>query len=514
MAIKRNNRNQLRVLLWGKEIGTLTWVPERSLAYFHFSDEYFRQSYDLCPITHPKNEPETRFAIYGESIKSPDTGTKIYQGLPPFLADSLPDRWGNAIFDKWFAEKGLPASSKNALTKLSFIGNRSMGAFEFQPMQEKDFYADKQVNLRELYEESLIIQKQLDRNAIPAEKASIENIAALGTSPGGSRSKAIISIAPDGTYHSGKTAIDPSWRHCIIKFNDQKYTVAEIEKTYYDLAKAAGLEMSSSELIEINDINHFITERFDRKNGKKVMMQTLAAINPEANTYEELFQTCRKLSIPAKEIEKLFRQTVFNFLMNNTDDHKKNFSFTMDEDGTWHLSPPYDITFVINNNGNEPEKTHCMSLKGKDTDVTEEDLKAFAVQNDIRNPEKIIREVREASLLFEERAKKNGVNPFYLEMISNRLNELGRPHTNESLIETKTRLNGHSVSEIRFEKSLKGNIHAFATIDGEEKRIVITPKKKTYDTIISKGFNNMDSKDKIKIVKSLFPGLKTENTPN
>lgn len=505
MAIRKNNRNQLKVMLWEKEIGTLTWLSDKQLAYFHFSEEYFNQPYDICPITHPKNEPETHFAIYGESLKSPNPDTKIYQGLPPFLADSLPDRWGNAIFDKWFNEKGLPSTDKNALTKLSFIGDRAMGAFEFQPMQEKGFYADKQVDLKELYEESLIIQKQLENKSIPAEEASIETIAALGTSPGGSRSKAIISIAPDGTYHSGKRAIDPTWRHCIIKFNDPKYTVAEIEKTYYDLAKASGMNMSPSELVSIKNIRHFMTERFDRRSGKKVMMQTLAAINPEANTYEDLFRTCRKLSIPSKEMEDLFRQTAFNFLMNNTDDHKKNFSFTMEENGTWHLSPPYDITFIINENGNAPETTHCMSLRGKDKDITEEDLKAFATQNDIHNSGKIIQEIRNASLLFEQTAKENGINPYCLEMIANRLDELGRPSANRIQTEIKAKVNGFNVSGIRFEKSTEDNIHVYATINGKEHRIVITPKKTIYNTIIDKGFNRMMPEDKIEIIKSIFP---------
>ena len=510
MAIhKPNQRNQLKVFLWGKEIGTLTWVQDRHLGYFHFSDEYFRQEYDLCPITNPKNEPETHFAIYGESTKSPNPESKIYQGLPPFLADSLPDNWGNAIFDNWFEEKGLHASDKNALTKLSFIGNRAMGAFEFHPMMDKNFYEDKIVNLKELYEESLSIEQQLRDKSISNKKATIESIAALGTSPGGSQKKAIISIAPDGTYHSGKIIPDPSWKNCIIKFNTEEYTLAEIEKTYYDLAIESGLNMTPSELIDIDGTKHFITERFDRVKGEKVVMQTLAAINPEANSYEDLFWTCRKLSLPNKEMDDLFRQTAFNFLMNNTDDHKKNFSFIMSKDYSWHLSPPYDITFIISKTGNTPERTHCMSLMGKYDNVTEEDLLTFAIQNDIRNPKKIIREIRQASLLFEDKAKENGINPYYAEMITNRLKELGRPDKKISVEETTGEISGHTVSKIRFEKSVKGNIHVFATIDGKERRAVVTPRKPLYKEIENKGFNNMPQKEKTKIIRQAFPDLNT-----
>ena len=101
---------------------------------------------------------------------------------------------------------------------------------------DPSFYKDKEIDIAELYKESLIIEEQLSHKSIKREDATINDIAALGTSPGGSRKKAIISIAPDHTIHSGKTATDKDWKHCIIKFNDPRYTISEIEKTYYDLA--------------------------------------------------------------------------------------------------------------------------------------------------------------------------------------------------------------------------------------------------------------------------------------
>ena len=225
MSKIKNIRNSIRVLLWGKEIGTLTWNLEKKQSYFFFSPEYFNQAYDLCPITHPKDDNSTRQAIYGPSMRDADPSGKLYQGLPPFLADSLPDAWGNLIFEEWFKDNGIPESEKTAITKLSFIGNRAMGAFEFAPMMDPDFYKDKEIDIAELYKESLIIEEQLSQESIKREDATINNIAALGTSPGGSRKKAIISIAPDHTIHSGKTATDKDWKHCIIKFNDRSINV-------------------------------------------------------------------------------------------------------------------------------------------------------------------------------------------------------------------------------------------------------------------------------------------------
>ena len=172
-----NSRNSIRVLLWGMEIGTLTWVEDRKQAYFFFSREYFdKAGYDLCPITNPKGDNASRQAIYGPSLKNPDPDKKIYQGLPPFLADSLPDRWGNAVFEQWFKEKQYPESEKTPITKLSFIGNRAMGAFEFAPMLDAGFYKDKVIDINQLYKESLLVEERLSRKSVKREEATLENM--------------------------------------------------------------------------------------------------------------------------------------------------------------------------------------------------------------------------------------------------------------------------------------------------------------------------------------------------
>jgi serine/threonine-protein kinase HipA len=416
------------VFLFGIELGTLTWVDDRKISYFFFSDEYFRQPYDLCPLTYPKDDPSTRLAIYGTELRDPDQFKKIYQGLPPFLADALPDKWGNAVFDEWFSSSGLPESAKTPITKLSFIGNRAMGALEFKPMFEKGFYEDKTIDLSELYKESLKIENKLNSRKVDAgTQLKVESIAALGTSPGGSRKKAIIAIAPDGSFHSGKTLSPPGWRNCIIKFNTPQYSLSEIEMAYYRLARDSGIEMMQSKLIPIENVQHFLTDRFDRQDGKKIMMQTLAAINPEARSYEDLFRTCRRLGANEREMELLFRQTAFNFLMNNTDDHIKNFSFLLGTDNRWHPSPAYDMTFIIAENGIEPERMHSMSLGGRFKGINENDLIKFAGDNGIKNPRGIIENIRKASMKFESYAKQYSMAPDIKELIAKTLEELGRP---------------------------------------------------------------------------------------
>ena len=499
MATRNNNDIQtLSVTLWDVTIGTLQWNPRMGISLFWFSPDYFKENYDIAPIAHPKATASPAIAIYG--LKEP----KIYQGLPSFLADSLPDRWGNAVFDQWFKDEGLHEKDKTPLTKLSFIGKRAMGALEFHTMIDSGFYDNDLVKIDRLYEQAKLIEEQLEGKSIsPGEPLTRRALTAIGTSAGGRQMKAIIAIAPDGSIHSGQTGADPEHEHCLIKFNTPEHALAETEMTYFQMARQCGITIMDSRLIEVEGVRHFLTRRFDRKDGQKLFMQTLAAVNPDAHSYEELFRTCRELEIPKPEIDELFLRTVFNVLTNNTDDHEKNFSFLMSQNGEWHLSPAYDLTFIIATNGIEAETRHCMSIGGKFDDISIDDLIRLGRDNSVRNPEETVASVIKGTANFEALANANGVDSYHLELISNRLQAL-RGETPENHCFSFVSEKGYEVLDIRFERSTKGNIHLLATVNGHEKKFVITPRKAAYRNILNAGFNRMPDEEKKALVEQFL----------
>lgn len=170
-----------------------------------------------------------------------------------------------------------------------------------------------------------------------------------------------------------------------------------MEMAYYDMAKEAGISMMPSRLVHIEDRYHFLTERYDRHGGRKIHTQTLAAMNPDADSYDDMFEVCRRLNLPANEQSELYRRMVFNVLGGNVDDHVKNFSFMMDADGEWHISPAYDVTFSTNLDGAAYENVHSMSIiMGKVDGITEDELMQFARQNGIKNARRIVEEVSTA----------------------------------------------------------------------------------------------------------------------
>ena len=81
----------LKVMLWGREVGRLCIDPRRALPYFEYNREWIETGLDVSPLNASIKLPQNQRPIFGAS-------EKIYQKLPPFLADSLPDAWGNELF--------------------------------------------------------------------------------------------------------------------------------------------------------------------------------------------------------------------------------------------------------------------------------------------------------------------------------------------------------------------------------------------------------------------------------
>ena len=483
------DNGRLRVMLWGHEIGQLCWNQAKENSYFYFSHEYLASGLDIAPLTASSKSPAARFAIYG------NTDSSKYQKLPPFIADSLPDDWGNTLFDQWFADHHYHVKDKTPLAKLSFVGSRAMGALEFVPCSEETFSAHEKLMIPKLYELAKKIEQGREHAVIsPEETLTQKALMAVGTSAGGRFKKAIVAMDEAGNIFSGQTSVRDDRKYYILKFNTPEFCQSEIEKTWYDLAAHAGITMMPSRLIEVEGIRHFLTERFDRRNGEKVFTQTLAAVNPEAYCYEDLFSTCRQLSIPQDELNELFLRMVFNILSNNTDDHAKNFSFIMEKDGTWHLSPAYDLCFILKTAA-VPERRHEFSVRGKYEDITLSDLLAFAAQNDIKHPATYIEKVKAALRDFRTLATSNGVAPVFIDIMESRLRELSPDIFAPP---------ASSLDLIRFEMTDSGSIHLYATIDGREKRRVFTKKSESYEAVLGAMKKSLTREEQEAILKTFF----------
>lgn len=404
-----------RVNLYGQPVGTVSWDRRYDIARFEYAPEFVRKGIEPSPLVMPVREG--RVYSFGE------LGRATFKGLPGMLADSLPDTYGRALFDKWLALTGR--TSGNAIETLCFLGKRCMGALEFEPaidMADTDvrIEIDALVNVAR---EALADKSDFCVNIADDRKAAIAEILRLGTSAGGQRAKAIIAYNKEtGEIRSGQVEAPDGFDYYIIKLDGVSATAGfretenygRLEYSFSRLVRACGIDMAECSLIEENGRAHFLTKRFDRVNGEKVHMQTLCGIAHfdyrllRAYSYEQAFAVMRGLRLTYKEAQEMFRRMVFNVVVRNQDDHTKNISFLMDRDGKWHLSPAYDMGYAYNPDG-DWTSAHQMSVNGKFSGITKDDLLECAFRNNIRNAGQIIDEVCQAAAGWPELARECGV---------------------------------------------------------------------------------------------------------
>jgi len=487
----------LKIMLWDEEIGRLMWDDRRRTTYFMYNPSFVKRGLDVSPLVAPVGKIGAVIPVWGEDAK-------IYQKLPAFVADSLPDAWGNQLFELWRQQNHISNADINPLDKLSFIGKRGMGALEFVPEVDRERKSDK-INMHSLLELAERIFTERDEVTISDDDSlTLQSLMLVGTSAGGRQPKAIIAInRATGEIRSGQIAGLEGFDYYLMKFGNAQHCSAELEMTYYQLATAAGIRMMPSELYEVEGDRHFLTRRFDREGCNKLFTQTLAAVNPDADSYEQLMSTCRKLHLPEADCQEVFRRMVFNILANNTDDHIKNFSFIMNKDGSWQFSPAYDLTYIVDLGGFRADEDHCMYVRAKLRGITREDAIAFARDNGIRRPDAIIHEVAQSLTNFRKLATENGVSQKWIGRVEDTINTHLKiwGELEDGVSPTAVIINSRMVSNVRLELSYKGNYHLYATIDGCERKFVIGSNKPEYSMMEQTGITNISHAQMLAMVE-------------
>ena len=377
------------VRLWGRTVGAVSWDDERGFAHFEYDPAFIPGGRQVAPLTMP---------LASEIYSFPALPRQTFHGLPGLLADSLPDRFGNALIDAWLARQGRSPEDFNAVERLCYIGARGMGALEFVPatgptnrLARVDVAA-----LVELASDILSERAALGGSLASAHRGqALQNILRVGTSAGGARAKAVIAWNPEtDEVRSGQTTAGDGFSHWLIKFDgvagnkdkelDDPRGYGLIEYAYHAMARAAGIEMAECRILREHGRNHFMTRRFDRTDsGRKIHMQSLGAMahydfnQAGAYSYEQALGVIDGLGLGKDTAEEQFRRMAFNIVARNQDDHVKNIAFLMDRAGSWSLSPAFDVTYSYNPAGRWTGAQQ-MSLNGKRDDFEVDDFVACA----------------------------------------------------------------------------------------------------------------------------------------
>jgi serine/threonine-protein kinase HipA len=382
--------NNARVLLWGSVIGAVTWLEDREVGVFQYAPDFLGSGIQLSPLMMPLGEFPFEF---------PALARNTFKGLPGLLADSLPDKFGNAIIDAWLASQGRTAASFHPVERLCYIGSRGMGALEFEPAILSPATSNREIDVANLVDlATQILDERAGLGGVFSgsdDREVIENILRVGTSAGGARAKAILAWNPEtNEFRSGQVDVAAGFEHWLMKFdgvsNNRDKELADpkgygkIEYAYYLMAVATGIKMTPCRLHHEGGRSHFMTRRFDRSaTGGKYHMQSLGAIahcdynQPSSYSYEQAIQVLKRLGLPRKDLEQQVLRAIFNVVGRNHDDHVKNIAFLMNRRGKWRLSPAFDISYAWDPRGKWTNR-HQMSINGKRDKFRREDLIALA----------------------------------------------------------------------------------------------------------------------------------------
>lgn len=426
------NVNTVRVKMWGTTVGYLH-QDDNGMVGFQYDEEFLKSNIEISPVKMPLSTATYTFPALPE---------QTFHGLPGMVADSLPDKFGNIVINRYLESQGRTADSLSVIEKLCYTGKRGMGALEYEPSQELTSM-NETVDLDALTKLASEILSEKEQIHIEKNDNLMAQLMECGSSVGGARAKTLIAWKPEtNDIRSGQINAGKGYEYWLLKFDniknnkdkdsrpdDGEYT--KVEYAYYLMALDAGIEMSECRLYKENGSAHFMTKRFDRKGakGEKLHMQSLCALahmdfnSPRVYSYEEAFAVMKQLRLPYSDFAQLFRRMVFNEYAKNYDDHTKNISFLMDKKGVWSLSPAYDITFSYRKDSIWVS-AHQMLINGKSDNITKEDMLKVAEKAGVKKSDavKSIEQVINSVSKWEHFAEKSGMSEYNIKRIKGFLN--------------------------------------------------------------------------------------------
>lgn len=371
---------EVEAFIFDKKIGNL--LLKDGIVYFEYDKNFKTSGLEISPLKLPLSQS----GVYTNNDE------RYFEGLAGVFHDTLPDKFGTKVIERYFESKNIPPHQLSVLQKLMFVGDKSIGAITYKPVLHKieEKTVNELIELQNFYENA---KKIISGDAIEVVDEML-NFMDSAASAGGARAKAIIGYNEDTKeIISGvKRDLKESFEHYLIKFdiaNDDgsssDYT--KLEYLYMSMAKEVGIDVPKIELLSHGNLAHYLIKRFDRINGEALHLHSVAGLThtnfniPMHYSYDELLRLTRYLTGSQKAVNEQFRRMIFNLVGRNQDDHAKNFAFTMDTKGIWNLSPAYDITY---SNGSGYTKNHQLSLNGKTNDFTIKDVLGLAKKHSIK----------------------------------------------------------------------------------------------------------------------------------
>jgi len=410
---------EVEAFIFDKKIGTLLYSDGK--IFFEYDANFKTYGLEISPLKLPNS-------LSGVYTNNDD---KYFESLAGVFWDSLPDKFGTKVIQRYYESKNIPSYELNIIQKLMFIADKGLGAITYKPSTHQiDYNETKEIiEIQDFYNSAKKIISGSEIDAINQMLLFMDSAA----SAGGARAKAM--IAWDKNRKQIKSALsnklEKGFEHYLIKFdmpkdNGGSSDFTKLEYLYMSMAKESGVEIPNIDLLEHNGLFHYLIKRFDRVNGEKIHLHSVAGLThtnfniPAHYSYDDLFRLTRFITGEQSAVEEQYRRMIFNIISRNQDDHAKNFSFMMNEKGIWSNTPAYDITYA---NGQGYTKNHQFSLLGKVNNFNKDDLLQISIKHSI-NEKKAKQQIEKTIYIvssFEKRATELEINSNLIQEVSNNL---------------------------------------------------------------------------------------------
>lgn len=251
------------------------------------------------------------------------------------IRDAGPDAWGQRVVLRRLHGGDVRAVDTGTVPLLTYLlesGSDRIGALDFQRSATEYVPRRTSATLAEL----LTAAERLEAGE-PFSPA-LDEVLNRGTSVGGARPKALL---------------DDDDRQLIAKFSSitDTWPVVRYEAVAMELARRVGLDVATTELVQVAGRDVLLVDRFDRIPGADTRTGVVSALTllglsemmARYASYPELAdEVRRRFAEPESACHELFRRLVFNVLVSNTDDHARNHAALWDGEQL-RLSPAYDL---------------------------------------------------------------------------------------------------------------------------------------------------------------------------
>jgi len=393
-------------------IGTLAWSKDERRAYFEYHPDFAAKHLNVSPFKLPVSE----------GVKA--AANSPFGGLHGMFNDSLPDGWGRLLLDRHLQKLRYDYRLLTPLDRLAYVGETGMGALRYVPDNSIGNAYDDAIDLDWLASQAEAVQGEVD-------EADVDRLLEIQGGSAGVHPKIMVGlngktgkiVADSGTELPG--GFD-AW---LLKFksNVDHPEIGKEEYAYSLMAKAAGVDIPPTKLVETKKGSYFAVQRFDRTESGNAHVQTVSGLleadhRAPSIDYDTLLKVTRLLTRDERHVRQMFVRMVFNVLAHNRDDHAKNHAFLMAKDGTWHPTPAYDLTL-----SEGPGGEHNLAVDGEGKNPTKKHILKVAENASIpkAEAEQLCAQVQHAVDRWPDYAKEAGLSERRLQEVDRLLNKRG-----------------------------------------------------------------------------------------